>query len=99
MMKKQKPADFRIERQRNRAGNRTVSPSNVTVVLSVGVLRVENQNIAAAKKLDEGDSLLCRSLFRLFRTHAVGPCCMQKWIGLMVRWERDVAGAGSWAII
>ena len=71
MMKKQKPADFRIERKRNGAGNRTVSPSDVFVLLCVGVLRVENQNIAALKKFDETDSVLGGGLFRFFRTEVI----------------------------
>src|SRR5213083_3495435 len=73
MMKKQKPADFRVERERNGAGNRTVPPSDVTFVLCIGVLRVENQNIAAVKKVDQTDSLLFSSLFRLVWTHITGP--------------------------
>ncbi len=63
MMKKQKPADFGVERKQNGAGNRTVSPSDVSFVLCIGVLRVENQNIAAVKKVDETDSLLFSNLF------------------------------------
>ena len=50
-MKKQKPADLGVEGKQNGAGNRTVSPSDVIFVLCVGVLRVENQNIAAAEEI------------------------------------------------
>ena len=49
-MKKQKPADFGVEGKQNGAGNRTVSPSDVSFVLCIGVLRVENQNIAAVEE-------------------------------------------------
>ena len=52
MMKKQQRLNLRFDREGNCAGDRTVSPADVRLVLLIGVLRVEDQNITAAQKLN-----------------------------------------------
>ena len=52
MVKQQKRLNLRFERERNSAGDRTVSPADVRRVFLIGVLRVENQNVAAAQEIE-----------------------------------------------
>src|SRR5206468_7273839 len=78
MMKQQKRLDLRFECERNGAGNRTVSPADVRRVFLVGVLRVENQNVAAAQKLNQRSVLVRRNFSGLFRTQLFSPRRMEK---------------------
>src|ERR1043166_6959558 len=52
MVKQQKSLNLRVEREGNGAGDRTVSPADVRLVFLIGVLRVEDQNLAATQKLN-----------------------------------------------
>ena len=52
MVKQQKRLNLRFECERNGAGDRTVSPADVRLIFLIGVLRVENQNIAAAQEIE-----------------------------------------------
>src|SRR5207248_8665268 len=76
MVKQQKRLDLRFERERNGAGDRTVSSADVRLVFLIGVLRVENQNVAAAQKLNQRSVLVRRNFFRLFRIQLFPPGCM-----------------------
>ena len=89
VMEKQKLADFGIERERHSGSDRTMTPADVVLVLFVGVLRVENQNIAAVKKLNEIGLLIYRSLFCFLRSHVIALGGVQKFVGLVVGQERD----------
>ncbi len=61
----------RVQAKRRWKPNRV--PIRRDFPLCVGVLRVENQNIAVLKKFDETDSLPGRSLFRFFRSQVLKP--------------------------
>src|SRR5436190_12658193 len=78
MVKQQEGLNLRFECERNGAGNRTVSPADVRRVFLIGVLRVENQNVAAAQKLNQRSMLIRRNFLSLFRTQLFSPRCMQK---------------------
>src|SRR6266446_137939 len=78
MVKQQKRLNLRFERERNSAGDRTVSPSDVRRVFLIGVLRVEDQNVAAAQKLNQRSVLVCRNFSGLFRTQLFSSRCMEK---------------------
>ena len=45
-----------------------MSPADVRRVFLIGVLRVENQNVAAAQKLNQRSVLVRRNFSGLFRT-------------------------------
>ncbi len=49
VMKEQQRLNFCFQRERNGAGDRAVSPADVSLVLFVPILRVENQNVAYVK--------------------------------------------------
>src|SRR6266481_377088 len=78
MVKQQKRLNLRFERERNSAGDRTVSPADVRRVFLIGVLRVENQNVAAAQKLNQRSVLVRRNFSGLFRTQLFSPRRMEK---------------------
>src|SRR5439155_20445262 len=78
MMKQQERLDLRFECERNGAGDRTVSPADVRRVFLIGVLRVENQNVAPAQKFHQRSVLICRNFSGLFRTQLFSAGCMQK---------------------
>src|ERR1044072_6116888 len=65
MMEQQKRLSLRFHSERNGARNRTVSPADVRFVFLVGVLGVEDQNIAAAQKLNQLSPLLRCNFLRL----------------------------------
>jgi hypothetical protein len=67
MVKQEERLNLRFECERNGARDRTVSPADVRLIFLIGVLRVENQNIAAAQKLNQGSVLVRRNFFRFFR--------------------------------
>ena len=86
MVKKYQRLNLRLERERNGAGDRTMSPSDVVFILSVGVLCVENQNIAAVQKSHQPGLLIRRNFLRLFRTQLISTACMEKkFIRLVIR--------------
>src|SRR6266446_9646429 len=96
MMKQQKRLNLRFECERNSAGNRTVSPADVRRVFLIGVLRVENQNVAPAQKLNQRSVLVRRNFLSLFRTQLFSPRCMQKkFIRLMIGKKSNRAGASE----
>src|SRR4029453_4721171 len=78
MVKQQKRLNLRFERERNRAGDRTVSPADVRRVFLIGVLRVENQNVAAAQKLNQRSVLVRRNFSGLFRTQLLSAGGVEK---------------------
>src|SRR6266700_8109183 len=78
MMKQQKRLNLRFDCERNGAGNRTVSPADVRRVFLIGVLRVENQNVAPAQKLNQRSVLVRLNFLSLFRTQLLSAGCMQK---------------------
>src|SRR5436190_16681524 len=78
MMKQQERLDLRFECERNGAGNRTVSPADVRRVFLIGVLRIENQNVATAQELNQRSVLVRRTFSGLFRTQLFSPRCMEK---------------------
>ena len=52
MVKQQQRLNLCFQCERNRARDRTVSPADARLISLIGVLRVEDQNIAAAQKLN-----------------------------------------------
>jgi hypothetical protein len=63
-----------------------MSPSDMRFVFFVGVLRVENQNIAAAKKLDQASTLVGCGLFCVLRVQLISLCRVKKeFIRLVIR--------------
>ena len=90
MVKQQQRLNFRFERERNGAGDRTVSPADVHLIFLIGVLRIENQNVAAAQKLNQCTVLVRCNFFRLFRTQLFSPRLVEKkLIRLMIGEERN----------
>src|SRR5881392_3881193 len=78
MMKQQERLNLRFECERNGAGDRTVSPADVRRVFLIGVLRVEDQNVAAAQKLNQRSVLVRRNFSGLFRAQLFSPCRVEK---------------------
>src|SRR6516162_4936854 len=96
MVKQQERLNVRFERERNGAGDRTVSPADVRLIFLIGVLRVENQNVAAVQKFNQRTVLLRRNFFRLFRTQLFSPCFVEKkLIRLVIGKERNGTAAGE----
>src|SRR4029077_2959211 len=89
MMKQHKRLNLRFKREGNGAGDRTVSPADVPLIFLVGILRVENQNIAAAQKFDQRSVLVRRNLFRLFRTQLFSTRRVEKKFIRLVSGEKS----------
>ena len=68
MVKQNKFFHLRVARQRHCAPERAVAPADTSFVFAVGVLGVENQDVAASEKFDESRSLLPRVFSGLGRT-------------------------------
>ena len=90
-MEEHELARARIERQRNDAAQRAMAPADVLRVFLIGILRVENDDVAVLQKLDHlralGDGKTAR--FFLADSVARGELHLERFVRLVVGQESD----------